>query len=78
MADWNAIIAAMRVQSGKTVKSRISDDVAAVLEDRFGISVSESDRAFTSNTPGVSFEEGLSDAEINGVESRFGFRFRLI
>jgi hypothetical protein len=75
MGDWSEIIAAMRVQSGEPVEKRMSDEVVALLDERFGVEVAEADRVVTTQLPRVAFEAGLSDSEVEAVQDRFGFHF---
>jgi len=52
----------------------MSDEVVAFFQER-GIQITETDRMRTSLAPQVDFEPGLSDSEIERVESCFAFRF---
>jgi hypothetical protein len=75
MDDWNDLIATIRSRSGATFEDRIPDEAVAFLDERFGVKLAETERAITAAVPCVTFEAGLSDNEVEAIESRFGFCF---
>jgi hypothetical protein len=75
MTDWSNLIAAMKIQSGESVPDRMSDNIAALLNERSDISILDVSLVLATSQPRLDFEPGLTDTEIEDIQTRFAFRF---